>query len=338
MLITALRSTILVVLVCLGVMLPARLDAASRTNVTTYYARHTDVSGAQAAATQPPVRATIRYRLVSWEGLPTSARTRDGLLVFAQPSLRSHHIGTLPLNATPIRIVDAGASVQDPQVAWVRIQYGNLVGWTDGRPIRPCDVYLGATLAFTTFEEGRGCAEIVEIAYAPTNKHFLIVVHGFEAENDLYLMRADGQGLRKITDRADYLSLNNYAWAADGHSVLYKRSTEDPTADPLPPAPPGRGVRYELHSAEKTTGGFRVTNVGRGNVLHIRARPGAQSSIVGRIPSTGTNVTYLGGPGVQVGAAVWWRIRYGSVTGYVHSAFLRCGVAVDVVRWREGLC
>ena len=65
-----------------------------------------------------------------------------------------------------------------------------------------------------------------------------------------------------------------------------------------------------------------AVNVQPGDVLNIRARPSAQSRIVGTIPPNGTNITYIGGRGVQAGGVVWWRIRYGKVTGWVNKAFL----------------
>jgi hypothetical protein len=297
-------------------------------------------SAAQVAQVQPRTRARILHRAIKSEGLETPLQTRNGLLVYAAPSLRSQRIGTLPFNATPIEVTGEGKYVEAEKVAWTRIKYGNLSGWTDRRPLFPCDVYLGNTRVFSADREGklRGCGSISAISYSPSFQHFIVVVHAFEAESFMFLMQANGRYVGQITDAGDFLSGNNYAWAVDGRSVTYLRSTDYPVAGPVPPPPPGRGVRYDLRTGEKTTRGFRVVNVRRGDVLRIRATPSAQSRVVGTIPANGANVIFIGARGYQSGADVWWRVRYGNVTGYVNKAFLQCGVPAAEVRWHEGVC
>ncbi len=297
-------------------------------------------SATRAAQVQTRMRAKIFHRPIKLEGLDTPLQAHNGLLVYARPSLRSRRIGTLPFNATPIEVIGEGKYVEAEKVAWTRIKYGNLAGWTDRRPLYPCDVYLDNTRVFSTDREGklRGCGSISAISYSPTFQHFIVVVHAFEAESLMFLMQANGRYVGQVTDAGDFLSLNNYAWATDGRSLTYLRSTDNQFAGPLPPPPPGRGVRYDLRTGEKTTGGFRVTNVRRGDVLRIRAAPSAQSRAVGSIPATGANITFIGGRGYQTGADVWWRVGYGNVTGYVNKAFLQCSLSPEEIRWRDGLC
>lgn len=66
---------------------------------------------------------------------------------------------------------------------------------------------------------------------------------------------------------------------------------------------------------------YRVVNVQNDDVLNVRSEPSGDASLVGRIPPNGAGVQ-ITGANVQVDGAVWVRIQYGEMKGWVNRQFL----------------
>ena len=62
-------------------------------------------------------------------------------------------------------------------------------------------------------------------------------------------------------------------------------------------------------------GGQATINTTEGDTLNVRGGPGTSYQVVGRLPH-GTRVTLVEGPRAGEGFT-WWRVRAGSVEGWV---------------------
>jgi len=71
----------------------------------------------------------------------------------------------------------------------------------------------------------------------------------------------------------------------------------------------------------KAPASFRVSGVAADDVLNLRSEPDAEAPLRGGIPAWTTHVEGVGEP-TTVGAAVWQRVQYAGVTGWVNARFL----------------
>jgi hypothetical protein len=104
-----------------------------------------------------------------------------------------------------------------------------------------------------------------------------------------------------------------------------------PAPAPSPPAMPAERRPYDrplplaqgFPAEGRPSPGRRymVRGVDKSDVLNVRAAPGSQSPVVGRIPPD-TRGVLVTGARRSVGPGVWREIRYGDVQGWVNERFL----------------
>lgn len=185
-------------------------------------------------------------------------------------------------------------------------------------------VYIGDRLLLNPEVEAPGCFSGGVISESPTGDHFLVVLDCFEGDNTIFLFSADGNDkLRVAGANWDYLSYRNYEWAPDGRSFTYRRTNSCCATPPPGTVLPVQGVvRVEVPGGRKELVSlFQVTDVAAGDVLNMRAGPGAQHAIVGTIPPDGRDVRVVG-DGVMVGEWLWAPVAYGGVEGWVNMRYL----------------
>ncbi len=181
--------------------------------------------------------------------------------------------------------------------------------------------YLGDIIIFDEDVEALGCNPGGDISYAPTGEYFLKILHCIEADNEIFLFRADGSGQLRITGPGNRLSATNYAWDANGRSFVYRRVYSFGASTP-PDALPQGMVRYDIETGQTSMVlPFRVVDVASNDVLNIRSGPGVDNPVVGEIPFDGTGIRVTG-DGLVVAGGRWVPILYGNITGWVNSQYL----------------
>ena len=239
---------------------------------------HVLATASDPAVVEEGVRARMLFRVAHLE-------VPDLLNVYAMPDASSRIVGRLAANTTGVEVT--GAQVVVESRTWLPVRYGRVRGWAEANYLEANEVVLGSRVIFTMARhaKGLGCWAIGAISYPPSGQHFLIVLDCFEGDNEAFLLRADGGGMRRVTENWDRFSYRNYQWAPDGRSFTYRRINSCCREAPRD-APPAGIVRYDVRTGEKTVSGFHVVNVRRGDALNIRAQPGVGSRIVGTIPPT----------------------------------------------------
>ena len=119
--------------------------------------------------------------------------------------------------------------------------------------------------------------------------------------------------------------------AAVSYRVAPARSPAPAPSPPLPPAMPAERRPYDrplplaqgFPAEGRPSPGRRymVRGVDKTDVLNVRAAPGSQSPVVGRIPPD-TKGVLVTGARRSVGPGVWREIRYRDVQGWVNERFL----------------
>jgi hypothetical protein len=115
-------------------------------------------------------------------------------------------------------------------------------------------------------------------------------------------------------------------------AVSYRIAPAPAPTPPLSPAMPvDRRRQYDrplplaqgLPAEGRASPGRRymVRGVDKSDVLNVRAAPGSQSPVVGRIPPDSKGVLVTGARR-SIGPGVWREIRYGDVQGWVNERFL----------------
>ena len=112
-------------------------------------------------------------------------------------------------------------------------------------------VYLGDTLILDGNAEAPGCWGVNEVAYSPTNQHFLVLLGCFEGDDTAFLFRADGSDKRRITEKWDVINYSNAIWSPDGQAIAYERINSC-CADVPADAPADGLIRYDVQSGKKT--------------------------------------------------------------------------------------
>jgi len=147
-----------------------------------------------------------------------------------------------------------------------------------------------------------------------------VILYCVEADNEMFLFRADGGGQRRITGPGNRLNYTNYEWDADGRSFIYLRGYSFGASAP-PDALLQGMVRYDIETGlSSMVLPFRVVEVAVNDVLNIRSGPGADNPVVGEMPFDGTvfvDWRWCCGDGVR-----WVPIVYGSTEGWVNSQYL----------------
>lgn len=178
--------------------------------------------------------------------------------------------------------------------------------------------------------EKDGFMSLKEIRYSPTGEHFLVIVCGFECnDNDGFVFNSDGSGKRKITSRWDYILQSAAEWAADGHKLYYFRINST-GANPPPSAPAEGWVEVDLRTGRKSlattralkpNASYDVFNVRGDDVLNVRSKPNRRAEIAGAIPHDGKKIKVTGA-GVGIGRERWVPISYRNITGWVNQNYL----------------
>ena len=66
---------------------------------------------------------------------------------------------------------------------------------------------------------------------------------------------------------------------------------------------------------------YRVTGVGTGDVLNVRARPGPSAEIVGTL-EPGAGGVVVAGTRMETNGSVWWQVVGGGSSGWVNARYL----------------
>jgi len=97
---------------------------------------------------------------------------------------------------------------------------------------------------------------------------------------------------------------------------------QDPSRVAVDLAHPARASARVTVLAPVSARTYKVVGVPRGDVLNVRAEPGAGSQIVGRLASNATGIRSTGNR-AKVGDAVWRQIWLSGRTGWVNGRFLQ---------------
>ena len=79
---------------------------------------------------------------------------------------------------------------------------------------------------------------------------------------------------------------------------------------------------------------FSVHRVDSSDVLHVRAEPNPQSTVVGDLAPDASGVVATGGE-KQIGPSVWREITFGSIRGWVNGRFLIDDASTDSAPLRK---
>jgi serine/threonine protein kinase len=189
-----------------------------------------------------------------------------------------------------------------------------------------CRLYLNGEVILDL----SGCFSGGEVAYSPSGQHFLLVVYGFEGDNDGYVFTADGANFRPLTEAGDYLNYTQYEWTPDGRYIVY-HSIFSCCVDTPPGVLASKTVRYDVMTGAKDIIGapnarpedYKVVRVRSDDVLNIRKAPGTEHPVVGTIPPDGRGIKILdNGPGISADNATWLPVLYQGVVGWVNSHYL----------------
>ena len=175
-----------------------------------------------------------------------------------------------------------------------------------------------------------GYMQLAKIRYAPNGKRFFVLACGFECSDNVgFIFNADGTGKRKFTARWDWILQDAVEWSADNRFVYYYRINSS-AAEPPSNAPKEGWMQVEVKTGAKSvavsrrlkTGAtYSVFRVRLNDSLNLRGLPALPANVVGQIPSDGKGLQYLGET-KSVGKAVWVKIKYRKVVGWVNQSYL----------------
>lgn len=175
-----------------------------------------------------------------------------------------------------------------------------------------------------------GFLGLSKIRFSPDGKRFFVLACGFECtDNVAFIFNANGTGKRRFTTAWDWVFQEGIEWSADSKLILYYRINST-AAEPPKNAPKEGWVQVNVNTGAKTfattralksTVTYGVFRVRFDDTLNIRSAPGTNTEVVGKIPSDGKGLQFVG-ESKQIAKETWVKIKFGAMTGWVNQSFL----------------